>query len=313
MMKTKQITALCLGSVLIGLLLGVGRIFMSVSALQAGIEMYSRESALPTVYHIILFAAAAAALILGLLLGARTKKKGGTLCPGKAGQALSFISLLMAFMLLAYDGMTVYSMARSRWSELGPLLGVQVEGVTFASAIFSLLFLIAAIPASVYFFKTSSADPEQISAGYGICAVMPVVWFILCALHTYFDTATAFNSPVKIVRILAILLFVLFSVHDARCVLRIADPRAFYGFAFPAIIVGTAQAVSDAVVYGMGGIRMSAGYLGTALELIYVFYIMFRVTAAGTEPKTEAPAAGSDSTAAAAEAAEEETPEEKQA
>ena len=286
-MKTKQITALCLGSVLIGILLGAGRIFMSIAALQAGIEMYIRESPLPAVFHIILTVAAAAALVLGLLLGADTKKTGGRLRPGKAGQALSFVSLLMAFMLLAYDGMTVYSMARNRWTDIGPLIGTPVEGVTFASAVFSLLFLIAAIPAAVYFFKTASSDPVQISTGYAISAVMPAIWFVLCALHQYFDTATAFNSPVKIVRILATLLLLLFAVHDARCVLRIADPRLFFGFAFPAVVVGIAQAVSDGVIYAMGGIRMNAGYLGVVLQLVYVCYILFRVKSVTTAPEPE--------------------------
>ena len=118
---------------------------------------------------------------------------------------------------------------------------------------------------------------------------MTVVWLVMFALHAYFDASIAFNSPTKILRILTLLTLAIFAIFETRRTLEIVTERIYFSAAFLSILLGLTHAVSDIVLLGAGKIALPEGYLGLAVELAYVLYILSRMLSLGCTKPQSAP------------------------
>ncbi|MBE6658030.1 MAG: hypothetical protein E7604_06245 [Ruminococcaceae bacterium] len=285
-MKTltrKQILGYTAFSAAAGLLLAIVRAVVSMVYLEPGVEMYAHGTPLPAIMHGII-------LLCGIAVCTSAFRP---LCSNSAAKELSpasqftlFASMFCGFLLLAYDLYLIYDVASAGWDAIGPLIGRPPSGtVTMASAVFTLCLMIFAVPAAIYFLKAAQG---VIKPSHPFFATMTVVWFVLFALHAYFDAAIAFNSPTKVLRILTVLTFAIYAIHETRRTLDIPMPRIYFPSAFLAIFLGLTHALSDAVLLGSGKIILQEGYLGIAVELAYVLYILSRVLYLGTTKPTAA-------------------------
>lgn len=263
-------------SVAAGLILAAARTAISLLWLEGGIEMYAHGTPLPTVLHILITVCALVVCASGFLRYSDTPE--GEI-PAPQSQFMLFTSMFCGFLLLAYDLYLIFEAAQNNWSALGPLIGrPQTATVTMASAIFTLCLMVFAIPAAISFFKSSQnvQTPSR-----PVFATMTVVWFVLFALHAYFDASISFNSPTKILRILTILALAMHAIYETRTLLGIPLPRIYFPSAYLAVLLGLTHAISDAVLLGAGKIVLAEGYLGIAVELAYVVYIIARLLHAG--------------------------------
>lgn len=263
-----------------GLLLAVARIIVSFRYLEPVTEMYAYGAVLPVVFHCVLACVCLAAVIGGCLSGGKLcGKKEDRLLPafGNPSQASIFLSMFTGFMMLAYAGILLYGMAKNGWAEIAPLIGRKSETVTLPTALFALLFPVSAIPAALYFFRTASYDEKNVSEGYTVVSVMPVLWFVLSALHQYFASEMALNSPVKVIRVFAILALLFYAVHESRVVVCIGMPRVYFASAYLAVLFTVMQTVSEAVFRARGLSGAEDGYIDLVMELVYVGYIVCRL------------------------------------
>mgnify|MGYP003306261052 CR=1 FL=1 len=272
-------------AVLAGLVLAVIRIAVSMAYLTPGIEMYAHGTPLPTILHILIILCSIAVCTVALLPLHDNHAADGW---SDASQLTVFASMFCGFLLLAHDLFLVYDVASNNWDAIGPLIGrPQTAAVTMASAVFTLSLMILAIPAAIYFFKAAQGTSRP---SHPVFATLTVIWFVMFALHAYFDASTAFNSPTKVLRILTILAFTMFAIHESRRTLEIPLPRVYFPTAYLAVLLGLTHAISDAVLLGAGKLRIPEGYLGIAVELAYVVYILSRLLYLGaTKPAAHIP------------------------
>ena len=255
-----------------GLLLAVLRTVISLGSLEPGIEMYMQGTPLPTILHIVIVLCAIAVCTAGLQ----------KLCDNPAAdkdapisQFTLFASMFCGFLLFAYDFFLIYDVGSANWDAIGPLIGrPQTAAVTMASAVFTLCLMLFAIPAAISFLKTARGNLKPSQPFF---ETMVVVWLIMFALHAYFDASIAFNSPIKIMRILTMLALTLFAICEVRRSLDIVTSRLYFPIAFLAVLLGLTHGISDAVLLGAGKIVLAEGYLGIAVELSYVLYILSRL------------------------------------
>lgn len=287
-MKTlsrKQILRYTAVSAAAGLLLAVVRIIVSMAYLEPGIEMYAHGTPLPAILHTAIILCAVAVCTAGFC---RLYDNSAAANTAAASQLTLFSSMFCGFLLLAYDLYLIYDVASADWEAIGPLIGrAPTATVTMASAAFTLLLMLFAIPAAIYFFKTAQGSPKPSDPFF---ATATVVWLVLFALHAYFDASIAFNSPTKILRILTMLALAIYAIHETRRTLEIPMPRVYFPSAFLAVLLGLTHAVSDAVLLGAGKIALQEGYLGIAVELAYVLYILSRLLYLGMTRPSAVPA-----------------------
>ncbi len=261
-------------SVFSAILLSIIRIVLSQKMLETGIEMYTHNSTAMTVFHIVLSLIGILLIISGFFTA--LKHKSNIRNSQNVSQLTVFTSMLCAFMLVAYFLLSVYDAMISDWAILGPLFGrPATASVTMASAVFTLLLLICTIPAAIYFFKVSAATAYRPS--FSVFATLVGVWFMLLALHAYFNTTTAFNSPVKIFHIITLLSMMFYALQEARLSLEIANLRLYFATAYLTVFLGTVHTISDTVLYAQKRIDLQGGYLGITIEAVYVLYILSRL------------------------------------
>lgn len=284
-----------------GLLLSVVRSLLSVSALDPGIEMYRMGSG-ADIMHIVFFCFAV--LAFSVYIPARRGVPEVSLHRTEKG--ILFPTLFTAFMLLAYDIVLILNLVKEQFRSISPLLGKSPTSatgqsvVTLPSAIFLVLMIVAAIPASVYYFKCANAERSSKASLAGF-ATAPVVWFILFSLHTYFDFTLAFNSPVKIIRIISILSFLFYTIQEARYQVGAPIPALYFATGNLSVLFGLSVSISDAVLYGKGIIFLREGYLVPSFMFFFSLYVLFRLLSVGnaaavgdTEESADAPAADTD-------------------
>lgn len=255
-----------------GLLLAIVRSIISLAYLEPGVEMYAHGTPLPMILHIIIILCAIAVCTAGIH---RLTDNPAAQKDAPNSQFTLFSSMFCGFLLLAYDLFLIYDVASANWNAIGPLIGRPQTGtVTMASAVFTLCLMIFAIPSAIGFFKTAQGTrkPSQ-----PLFETAVVIWLVMFALHAYFDATTAFNSPVKIMRILTLLALAMYAICETRRSLDIALPRVYFPAAYLAVLLGLTHAISDAVLLGAGKIVLPEGYLGIAVELAYVLYILSRL------------------------------------
>ena len=285
-MKTlsrKQILGYTAFSAAAGLLLAGMRAAVSMAYLEPGIEMYKHGTPLPAILHTAIILCAIAVCSAGFC---RLRDNTAADNTAAVSQFTTFTSMFSGFLLLAYDLYLIYEAASSNWNAIGPLIGrLPTASVTMASAVFTLLLMILAIPAAIYFLKAAQGIAKP---SLPFFATMTVVWLVLFALHAYFDASIAFNSPTKVLRILTVLALAIYAIHETRRLLDIPMPRVYFPSAFLAVLLGLTHAISDAVLLGTGKIKLQEGYLGIAVELAYVLYILSRLLYLGTaKPQTD--------------------------
>ncbi len=274
-MKTltrKQILGYTAFSAAAGLVLAILRAVISLAYLEPGIEMYAHGTPLPAMVHIAIVLCALAVCTAGLrrFCDNPAAEKGAPI-----SQFTLFSSMFCGFLLFAYDLFLIYETASANWDAIGPLIGrPQTAAVTMASAVFTLCLILFAIPAAICFLKTAQG---KIKPSHPFFETMVVIWLVMFALHAYFDASIAFNSPTKILRILTVLTLALYAICETRRSLDIAVPRVYFPVAFLAVLLGLTHAISDAVLLGAGKIVLAEGYLGIAVELAYVLYILSRL------------------------------------
>ena len=285
-MKTltrKQILGYTAFSAAAGLLLAAARAVISLSHLEPGIEMYAQGTVLPTILHTVIILCAIAVCTCAL----RPFSDNAAADDISAVSPLTqFAAMFTGFLLLAYDFYLIYGAAADNWAAIGPLIGKpQTAAVTLPSAIFTLSLMILAIPAAICFFKTAQGN---LKPSYPFFATITVVWLVMFALHAYFDASIAFNSPTKILRILTFLVLAIYAIQETRRSLDIPMPRIYFPTACLAVLLGLSHAVSDAVLLGAEKITLPEGYLGIAVELAYVLYILSRLLYLGMAKPTPA-------------------------
>ena len=284
-MKTltrKQILGYTAFSAAAGLILAAARAVISLSHLEPGIEMYAQDTILPTVLHTVIILCAIAVCSAGFRSYADNSAADNI---GAVSPLTQFASMFTGFLLLAYDFYLIYGAAADNWAAIGPLIGKpQTAAVTLASAVFTLCLMILAIPAAICFFKTAQGN---LKPSYPFFATLTVVWLVMFSLHAYFDASIAFNSPTKILRILTFLVLAIYAIQETRRSLDIPMPRIYFPSAFLAVLLGLTHAVSDIVLLASAKIALPEGYLGIAVELAYVLYILSRLLYLGTtKPKS---------------------------
>ncbi len=256
------------------IVLAVIRILLSQKMLETGIEMYAHNSPAVTVFHIIVLLAGILLIISGVFTSINHKKSIGNI--QNVSQLTVFSAMLCAFMLVAYFLLSVYDAMISDWAVIGPLIGrPATDSVTLASAVFTLMLIICTVPAAIYFFKVSAASEYRPS--FSVFATLVAVWYMLLTLHAYFNTTTAFNSPIKVFHIITLLSMMFYALQEARLSLEIANSRVYFAFAYLAVFMGTLHTISDAVLYAQKRIVLQGGYLGIAIESVYILYILSRL------------------------------------
>lgn len=274
-MKTltrKQILCYTAFSVGAGLVLAILRTVISLAHLEPGIEMYAHNTVLPTILHTVIILCVLVVCSSGIR---RLYDNPAAEADAPISQFTLFASMFCGFLLFAHDLFLIYETASANWDAIGPLIGrPQTAAVTMASATFTLCLMIFAIPAGISFLKTAQGNRKP---SHPFFETMVVVWFVMFALHAYFDASIAFNSPTKIMRILTLLALTMFAICETRRSLDTAMPRVYFPAAFTAVLLGLTHAISDAVLLGAGKIVLAEGYLGIAVELAYVLYILSRL------------------------------------
>lgn len=276
-MKTisrKQLLGYTIFAVTAGIVLAIVRIYVSLDSLEPGIELYKQGEVADNILH-------GAVICIALLLFScmLLPLKDNPAAEAKGTSPLTvFASTLCGFMMIAYDLIYIYDASKTNWAILGPIIGHPRSTWTVApaSAFFALALMVLTIPAAIYFLKTASSKVKE-KPSYAVFATFAIIWFILFALHAYFDSSTALNSPPKVLRILTLLSFIMYASHETRCIFRIALPRWYLSFAYLAVFLGTLNSISDLILYRKGYIHLSDGYLGIAVELAYVLYILSRL------------------------------------
>lgn len=271
-------------SLIAGLLLAVLRTVISDAALERGVELYAQGTVADDVLHI---ATAICVLILfSSMLLPYSRNPAADI--RRTSPLTVFAATFTGFMILAFDLILLYNNVRGNWVALAPLLGKPATGtVTMASAAFLFCLMLTAIPAAIFFFKVAAVDAWE-KPSFPVFSTFSIVFFTLFALHVYFDTTTAMNSPMQIMRMLSLLSFVLYAIHETRRILGIPMPRWYFVFAFSALLFGTVVTLSDAILYVKGVIRLTDGFLGVAIGLAYLVYILSRLLYLGMTKPTQA-------------------------
>ena len=273
-------TAIAMGA---GLLMGIVRTVVSNLYLDTGIELYAPQSIPPIVMHVLLVLFAVIVCTSGML---PLHKNRAAVSMEAPSQLTLFSSMFTGFMLLAYDFFLIYDISADNWIALSPLFGRTPTGsVTLASASFTMLLLLFALPAAAFFLRAAQGcqKPSQ-----SVLCTLTVIWFVLFALRFYFDSAVAFNSPTKILRILAILTMAFYAIHENRRILGIAMPRIYFPATYLALFVCTVHLLSDVCLLASRKIVAQDGYIGLAVEFAYLIYILSRVLYLGTTKNTSA-------------------------
>ncbi len=287
-LSRKHILLYTAAAAILGLVFAIVRTAVSLSTLEPGIELYVQGSAADDILHAVI-----AVCVLLLCSSALLPFSDGPTADIRRTSPLTlFAATFSGFMIVAFDLILLYDTAMDGWKALGPLLGKPPSGgITMPGAVFLLCLMLSAIPAAIYFFKVAAAGACD-KPSFPVFSTFTIVFFILFALHVYFDTTTAMNSPMQIMRMLALISFVLYATHETRRILGIAMPRFYFAFAFTALFFGTVVSVSDMVLYIKNAITLKDGYLGLAIQIAYVIYILSRLLVLGTVPSnaTEAEA-----------------------
>ncbi len=283
---------------LLGILTAVVRIIItSGDAFEPGIELYVTGAPAPTVLHIFMVLCVALAVTSAFTVAGKP-----SLYPdakpslGAPTQLNVFTSALCGFLLLAYDILTVYRMSQNNWRAIGPLIGrAPTADVPLASSVFLLLMVVSAVPAAIYFLRIAFGSSAQTTA-FGIFSAMPALWLILLVLNSYFDSTLSLNSPIKILRMLAIASMMLYAVQESRLAIGIPLPKVFFPYALFTVYLCIAHALSDAVLLAKNVIVVRDGFLLIAFELAYGLYVLSRllrlcVRARGTKPAAVVPTA----------------------
>jgi hypothetical protein len=166
-------------------------------------------------------------------------------------------------------------MAGNDFSAIAPLLGRAPLGKRAASSVLALLHLISALPAAMYFFKAATTLGKP-SAGFGILASAPAVWSLLSTLVLYFEMDVAFNSPTKLLRLTALVVFMLWQVQEGRMLLGVPKRSLFAGFGCAATLLTLVCGISDLALYAMGVITLGGGYVEAAVFVALGMYAAAR-------------------------------------
>jgi len=268
----------------------IARVLISAASLDTTTAHYAQGVAAPIILH------AAIAVFFAVLVCAAflIPKKELPSAYTSLSQDTVTASVFVAFLMLAYDG--VLFLRRMANSSTNAMVLVDNGNGTTAGKLFAYFLLIIAVPAALYFlllaFKSKRIDgvlkaPD--GAAFGILSAMPLLWCIAFVLNTYFENTIAFNSPIKVFRILVMLVLMFFAIQDSRMVIGIPMPRLYLISALFAVFFAPLHAVSEAILYAKGYIFLSEGYLSLGVELCYAFYILTRLFAFFKDkPQTEA-------------------------
>lgn len=188
---------------------------------------------------------------------------------------VTFAGIFLGIMLILYAVMQFIGMAGNDFRALAPLLGRAPLGKNSASSVLSLLHLISALPAAMYCFKAATTLGKP-SAGFGILASAPAIWSLLSTLILYFEMDVAFNSPTKLLRLSALVVFMLWQVQEGRMLLGVPKRSLFAGFGSAAMLLTLVCGISDLVLYAMGVITLGGGYIEAAVFVALGMYAAAR-------------------------------------
>lgn len=190
-------------------------------------------------------------------------------------KCVTFAGIFLGIMILLYDVTLVIDMANNHWSAIAPLIGRAPLGSNTASAVLTLVHLLSALPAALYFFKSATAMGKP-SPAYGVLASTPAIWCLLTTLTLYFRMDVAYNSPTKLLRLISLVVFLLWQVQEGRALLGIPKRGLLAGFGAAATVLTLTCGISDLALYAMGVISLPCGYIEAVLYIALGAYTAAR-------------------------------------
>ncbi len=256
----------------LALLLSGIRIAMTLLYLEPSYGVYSTDTLLPTLSHILIFVAMLGMAIFGLTI---SKKYPCPTAP-EIGSATTFFSCLNAFLIAAISLISIYNIV------------VRHAGAEK----FSVIRIIASIPTVIFFLVLIKPDKKNSSA-LAFMSFFPIAWFADNLLESYFDTTLLITSPAKTIRELALLAAMLYLLCESRFLIERSNGRLFFIMSGIAPIIMITSSLPALILPDLLLVGSSDSFLCYAVELAFALFILARgfafAKAPGTLPKPEKP------------------------
>jgi len=253
MNEKSRLRLLLFGSIGTAVLSAAIRILLTLTCFDAYYGVYAHDSALPTVYHILLLLLLGGLCACGILFPAKREAEE----PLPVHDTTVFLSILTGFMMAASALLSLLNIARGMSPALLDILDI-------AFALLSLLYFLG--------LTRKQVKPAVMA----IAAIAPIGWFSVTLIRIYFDNSMMHSSPVKTFSELAMLAAMVALLTEARSHLGILPPRFFTAAALTAPVLLITHAVPAMILPGALLLADTDSYLHIIIEAALALFLWAR-------------------------------------
>lgn len=202
---------------------------------------YSRETLTPDAFTV--FLAVAVALIVTSAFMFRRDLLSKEL---KRGTVFTAITSVLCAVSVVFSSL-IYLMGQR--NSVGDEVVRSVENINMVGSI-------VAFAAAIYYFAVLFSGKSK-AAFVTFLSFFPVIWTLFRLMPYYIDHSVAMNSPVRILKQLALILLMLYQLFETRAMLGRSKPRIYFVLANLAVIFVSAAFLPEVVYFLEGRIGMS--------------------------------------------------------
>ncbi|MBR5322022.1 MAG: hypothetical protein IKU48_00550 [Clostridia bacterium] len=185
----------------------------------------------------------------------------------KRGTFITAITALLSAGTVAFCSISFF-MDKSKISLITGVNLDTVEKIKTACAVVGFL-------AAVYYFFVAFSG-ENKSNFITFLSFFPVIWTLLLLMCLYFDRSGVINSPIKVLKQVALIVFMLYSLFEARASLGKSKPIIYFVFSNLAVIFLSAAFVPEIIYILRGTIELTVDSVFSIYCGASVLYILSR-------------------------------------
>ena len=145
-----------------------------------------------------------------------------------------------------------------------------------------------AFPTAIYYFTAAFSSKSKTNL-ITFLSFFPMLWSLVYLMSIYFDHSVFINSPVRVIRQLAVILLMVYQLYETRALLGKSVPLVYFVVSNLTVIIISAAYLPECISILNGGARLDNETVYTlffALAGVYVLTrsMSFAMRSDGTEP-----------------------------
>ncbi len=135
--------------------------------------------------------------------------------------------------------------------------------------------VIVAVLVSIYYFSAALSGKTK-SGFVSFMSFFPVIWALLFLMCLYFDRSGVINSPVKVLRQVSLIIFMLYCLFESRASLGRSKPIIYFIFSNLAVIFLSIAFVPEIIYMLQGTIKLMPDSTFSIYCGVSVLYVLSR-------------------------------------